>query len=79
LYSSPPCTKSVREETELGPETTDSHRGSESTGFVTDVMKSNDKIIWATVNGARSVIDMTKISKWKYKIINPVSYMMDKG
>ena len=53
--------------------------GEEFEGYVTDVMKSSDKIIWATVNGARSVIDMTKISKWKYKIINPVSYMIDEG
>ena len=40
-------------------------------------MKSSDRVIWAKVNGVRSVIDMNNISKWKYKVINPVSFMMD--
>ena len=51
--------------------------GEEFKGYVTDVMKSNDDIIWAKVNGEKTRIDMNNISKWKYKIINPVNFMMD--
>jgi len=51
--------------------------GEEFEGYVTDVMKSNDNIIWAKVNGEKTRIDMNNIYKWKYKTIYPVNFMMD--
>jgi len=47
--------------------------GEEFEGYVTDVMKSKDNILWAKVNGESMMIDMNNIKKWKYKEILPTN------